>query len=63
MVLAQLDPHRPAARGNITLPPYTVVSGDSDGVTAKVTFRSFHLGGNNAAHGGHIAQLSTTSSA
>ncbi|MFE9786446.1 PaaI family thioesterase [Nocardia salmonicida] len=43
------------ARGNITLPPYTVVSGDSDGVTAKVTFRSFHLGGNNAAHGGHIA--------
>ncbi|MFF5035061.1 PaaI family thioesterase [Nocardia salmonicida] len=43
------------ARGNITLPPYTVVSGDSGGVTAKVTFRSFHLGGNNAAHGGHIA--------
>ncbi|MEV0855541.1 PaaI family thioesterase [Nocardia fluminea] len=43
------------ARGNITLPPYTVVSGDRDGVTAKVTFRTFHLGGNNAAHGGHIA--------
>ncbi|MFD8102722.1 PaaI family thioesterase [Nocardia fluminea] len=43
------------ARGNITLPPYTVVSGDREGVTAKVTFRTFHLGGNNAAHGGHIA--------
>ncbi|MFC6010676.1 PaaI family thioesterase [Nocardia lasii] len=43
------------ARGNITLPPYTVVSGSREGVTAKVTFRTFHLGGNNAAHGGHIA--------
>lgn len=43
------------SRGNITLPPYTVVSGDSDGVTAELTFRTFHLGGNNAAHGGQIA--------
>ncbi|MFC4372788.1 PaaI family thioesterase [Nocardia halotolerans] len=43
------------SRGNITLPPYTVVSGDSEGVTAEVTFRTFHLGGNNAAHGGQIA--------
>ncbi|KAF0845550.1 acyl-coenzyme A thioesterase PaaI-like protein [Nocardia caishijiensis] len=43
------------ARGNITLPPYTVVSGGRDGVTATVTFRTFHLGGNQAAHGGHIS--------
>ncbi len=43
------------ARGNITLPPYTVVEADSSGVTAEVVFRTFHLGGNAAAHGGHIA--------
>lgn len=43
------------ARGNITLPPYTVNSADADGVTVTLTFRTFHLGGNNAAHGGHIA--------
>lgn len=43
------------SRGNLTLPPYTVVSGDSAGVTAEVVFRTFHLGGNGAAHGGQIA--------
>ncbi|WP_280298096.1 PaaI family thioesterase [Nocardia neocaledoniensis] len=42
------------SRGNITLPPYTVDSADADGVTAKLTFRTFHLGGNSAAHGGQI---------
>jgi len=42
------------SRGNITLPPYTVASADVDGVTAELTFRTFHLGGNNAAHGGQI---------
>lgn len=26
-----------------------------EGVFATLTFRDFHLGGNNAAHGGHIA--------
>ncbi|MFD3507843.1 PaaI family thioesterase [Nocardia sp. NPDC058666] len=43
------------ARGNITLPPYTVRTVSRDGVTADLTFRTFHLGGNSAAHGGHIA--------
>ncbi|UGT55488.1 PaaI family thioesterase [Nocardia asteroides] len=42
------------SRGNITLPPYTVDSADADGVVAKLTFRTFHLGGNSAAHGGQI---------
>ncbi|MBF6210302.1 PaaI family thioesterase [Nocardia puris] len=42
------------ARGNITLPPYVVDEAGRDGVTARVTFRTFHLGGNRAAHGGHI---------
>ncbi|MEV6774228.1 PaaI family thioesterase [Nocardia sp. NPDC051030] len=43
------------ARGNITLPPFEVDSADRDGVRARITFRTFHLGGNSAAHGGHIA--------
>lgn len=43
------------ARGNITLPPYVISDGGPDGVVAEVTFRPFHLGGNNAAHGGHVA--------
>ncbi|QLY30655.1 PaaI family thioesterase [Nocardia huaxiensis] len=43
------------SRGNITLPPFLVDSASRDGVHARITFRTFHLGGNNAAHGGHIA--------
>ncbi|ACY20396.1 thioesterase superfamily protein [Gordonia bronchialis DSM 43247] len=43
------------SRGNITLPPYIVDDVDDHGVRASVTFRDFHLGGNKAAHGGHIA--------
>ncbi|MFT4088140.1 MAG: PaaI family thioesterase [Gordonia sp. (in: high G+C Gram-positive bacteria)] len=43
------------SRGNITLPPYEVVDGGPDGVTATVVFRRFHLGGNGVAHGGHVA--------
>ncbi|MEU7632207.1 PaaI family thioesterase [Nocardia sp. NPDC049220] len=43
------------ARGNITLPPFFIDHVDRDGVDARVTFRTFHLGGNNAAHGGQIA--------
>ncbi len=43
------------ARGNITLPPYEISEGGPDGVVASVTFRPFHLGGNDAAHGGHVA--------
>ncbi|MGV9412843.1 PaaI family thioesterase [Nocardia sp. NPDC003693] len=42
------------SRGNITLPPFLVDSASKDGVHARITFRTFHLGGNNAAHGGHI---------
>ncbi|WP_020495399.1 PaaI family thioesterase [Sciscionella marina] len=43
------------ARGNITLPPYEVEEAGPDGVSAVVTFRPYHLGGNNAAHGGQVA--------
>ncbi|MFF2557707.1 PaaI family thioesterase [Nocardia sp. NPDC058058] len=43
------------ARGNLTLPPYLVDQADREGVRARITFRTFHLGGNGAAHGGHIA--------
>ncbi len=43
------------ARGNITLPPYTIDHIDKQGLQARLTFRTFHLGGNNAAHGGQIA--------
>lgn len=42
------------SRGNITLPPYEVDRADDDGVFARLIFRDFHLGGNAAAHGGHI---------
>lgn len=43
------------ARGNITLPPFEVTRADAGGIEATVTFRDFHLGGNNAVHGGHVA--------
>lgn len=43
------------SRGNITLPPYEVVEASEDGVVAELVFRDFHLGGNAAAHGGHVA--------
>ena len=43
------------SRGNLTLPPYEVVEVTDDAVVADLVFRDFHLGGNNAAHGGHIA--------
>lgn len=43
------------SRGNITLPPYVISEVGPDGVLADVTFRPFHLGGNDAAHGGHVA--------
>lgn len=43
------------SRGNLTLPPYEVDSADATGVHARIVFRPFHLGGNAAAHGGHIA--------
>ncbi len=42
------------ARGNLTLPPYEVSKADENGVEATVRFSRFHLGGNNAAHGGYI---------
>ncbi|WP_405163517.1 PaaI family thioesterase [Nocardia sp. NBC_01499] len=47
--------HDLPGRGNITLPPFIIDHVDRDGVDARITFRTFHLGGNNAAHGGVIA--------
>ncbi len=47
--------HDLPGRGNITLPPFIIDTADRDGVHARITFRTFHLGGNNAAHGGHIS--------
>ncbi|WP_433755209.1 PaaI family thioesterase [Nocardia sp. CA-135398] len=43
------------SRGNVTLPPFTIDKASRDGVAARVTFRTFHLGGNKAAHGGQVA--------
>lgn len=43
------------SRGNITLPPYEVDESTTEGVRARVTYRTFHLGGNAAAHGGHVS--------
>ncbi|MCX4091197.1 PaaI family thioesterase [Nocardia sp. alder85J] len=42
------------ANGNITLPPFVIDHADRDNVEARITFRTSHLGGNAAAHGGHI---------
>ncbi|WP_069167286.1 PaaI family thioesterase [Nocardia altamirensis] len=47
--------HDLPARGNITLPPFIIDHAGRDGVDARVTFRTYHLGGNNAAHGGQVA--------
>ncbi|MFB8279950.1 PaaI family thioesterase [Nocardia colli] len=47
--------HDLPGRGNITLPPFLIDHADREGVDARVTFRTFHLGGNNAAHGGMVA--------
>ncbi|MEU2036670.1 PaaI family thioesterase [Nocardia amamiensis] len=44
-----------SARGNITLPPFVIDHVGEHGVDARVTFRTYHLGGNSAAHGGQIA--------
>jgi acyl-coenzyme A thioesterase PaaI-like protein len=43
------------ARGNITLPPYEIDEASAENVSARLTFRRYHLGGNNAAHGGQVA--------
>ena len=43
------------ARGNITLPPYEVDEASAERVCGRITFRRYHLGGNNAAHGGQVA--------
>ncbi|MFR9752331.1 PaaI family thioesterase [Nocardia sp. 004] len=45
------------ARGNITLPPFLIDHIDQQGIDARITFRTFHLGGNSAAHGGQIATV------
>ncbi|MBT0565918.1 PaaI family thioesterase [Williamsia sp. CHRR-6] len=45
------------ARGNVMLPPMVMDRADATGITARVTFRRFHLGGNNAAHGGYIGTV------
>ncbi|WP_067862600.1 PaaI family thioesterase [Nocardia shimofusensis] len=47
--------HELPARGNITLPPYRVKRASRKGVETAITFRTAHLGGNAAAHGGQMA--------
>ncbi|MDT0203038.1 PaaI family thioesterase [Nocardioides sp. AE5] len=41
-------------RGNVALPPFTMVSDGPDGVVAETVFRTFHLG-EGAAHGGYVS--------
>ncbi len=45
------------ARGNITLPPFVIdnIDRENGSVEATVTFTNYHLGGNDAAHGGQVA--------
>ncbi|WP_040835145.1 PaaI family thioesterase, partial [Nocardia brevicatena] len=43
------------ARGLITLPPYELVQRTKEGAHARITYRTFYLGGNNAVHGGYIS--------
>ncbi|MFT3716862.1 MAG: PaaI family thioesterase [Gordonia sp. (in: high G+C Gram-positive bacteria)] len=45
------------SRGDIGLPPYKIFELGPDGIAAKVTFRRFHIGGNDVAHGGYLALL------
>ncbi|MBF6230930.1 PaaI family thioesterase [Nocardia farcinica] len=47
--------HDLPARGNVTLPPFRVQRASRKGVETAITFRTFHLGGNAAAHGGQMA--------
>lgn len=44
------------ARGNPSLPPFTVLDLGPEGVTAEATFRAFHMG-RGAAHGGNVSLL------
>ena len=44
-------------RGNIALPPFVIdnIDRENGSVEATVTFTNYHLGGNDAAHGGQVA--------
>ncbi|MFS3127675.1 PaaI family thioesterase [Nocardioides sp. Bht2] len=44
------------ARGNPSLPPFTVLEVGEEGVFADATFRAFHMG-RLAAHGGYVSLL------
>lgn len=44
------------ARGNPSLPPFTVVALGPEGVEAEAVFRPFHMG-RGAAHGGNVSLL------
>jgi acyl-coenzyme A thioesterase PaaI-like protein len=69
-LVALLEPFRacegvgPASRmpslpggGNLLMPPFTVGRLDADGVELKVQFSRYHVGGNNAVHGGVLPLL------
>lgn len=43
--------------GNLLMPPFTVNRLDADGVELKVQFSRYHVGGNNAVHGGVLPLL------
>ncbi len=44
------------ARGNVALPPFTMLEESAEGVRAEATFRPFHQG-EGAAHGGNVSLL------
>lgn len=49
-------PKLPGA-GNLLMPEWKVTRFDSDGVELIVTFSRYHVGGNNAVHGGMVAMM------
>ena len=45
------------AAGSLLMPPWQIRRFDSHGVEADVTFSRYHVGGNNAVHGGMVAMM------
>lgn len=43
--------------GNLLMPPMTLTKFEPDGVELEVTFSRYHVGGNNAVHGGVLPLL------
>ena len=69
-LVAYLTPHRapggigPGGRvaslpgaGSLLMPPWRMLRFDADGIEVSVQFSRYHVGGNNAVHGGVVAMM------